>query len=173
MTDTPSDSPDRMKPAALMTGALTGIALVLTQTDMSEYSTYTAIGAGFAALYWLYIRNKMKIIDAVDAGIEALTGLDLSKEDVEKLVDQAADSIRDIASDTLAAAEEGKDVAEALKDAIEDEIEEEVGITIELSELTVKGLKRELRQLGLATSGKKAELVTRLRAALAHDEEDE
>ena len=115
----------------------------------------------------------MKIIDAVDAGIEDLTGLDLSKEDVEKLVDQAADSIRDIASDTLAAAEEGKDVAEALKDAIEDEIEEEVGITIELRELTVKGLKRELRQLGLATSGKKAELVTRLRAALAHDEEDE
>ena len=131
------------------------------------------MGGGFAALYLLYIRKKMKNMEAVDAGIEDLTGLDLAKEDVEKLVYQAADSIRDIASDTLAAAEEGKDVAEALKDAIEDEIEEEVGITIELSELTVKGLKRELRQLRLATSGKKAELVTRLRAALAHDEEDE
>lgn len=55
---------------------------------------------------------------------------------------------------------------------IEDEIEEEIGITIELDELTVKGLKRELRQLGLATSGKKAELVVRLRAALT-DGEDE
>jgi len=172
MTDAPSDSPDRMKPAALLTGALTGIALVLTQTDMSEYSTYTAVGAGFTALYWLYLRNRTEIIDAVDEGIEDLTGLDLSKEDVGKLVDQAADSISDIASDTLAAAEEGKDVSDALKDAIEDEIEEEVGITIELDELTVKGLKRELKQLGLATSGRKAELVVRLRAALA-DGEDE
>jgi hypothetical protein len=161
-----------MKPAALLTGALTGIALVLTQTDMSEYSTYTAVGAGFTALYWLYLRNRTEIIDAVDEGIEDLTGLDLSKEDVGKLVDQAADSISDIASDTLAAAEEGKDVSDALKDAIEDEIEEEVGITIELDELTVKGLKRELKQLGLATSGRKAELVVRLRAALA-DGEDE
>jgi len=172
MTDAPSDSPDRMKPAALLTGALTGVALVLTQTDMSEYSTYTAVGAGFTALYWLYLRNRTEIIDAVDEGIEDLTGLDLSKEDVGKLVDQAADSISDIASDTLAAAEEGKDVSDALKDAIEDEIEEEVGITIELDELTVKGLKRELKQLGLATSGRKAELVVRLRAALA-DGEDE
>ena len=171
MTATPSDSPDRMKPAALITGALTGVALVLTQTDMSEYSTYTAVGAGFAALYWLYLRNKTKIIDAVDEGIEDLTGLDLSKEDVEAIVDQAADSIGDIASDTLAAAEEGKDVGDALKDAIEDEIEE-VGIVIELDELTVKGLKRELKQLGLATSGRKAELVARLRAALAEGEDE-
>lgn len=172
MTDTSSDSPDRMKPAALITGALTGVALVLTQTDMSEYSTYTAVGAGFAALYWLYLRNKAKIIDAVDEGIEDLTGIDLSKEDVEKLVDQAADSISDIASDALAAAEDGQEIGDAIKDAIEDEIEEEIGITIELDELTVKGLKRELRQLGLATSGKKAELVVRLRAALT-DGEDE
>ena len=172
MTDAPSDSPDRMKPAALLTGALTGIALVLTQTDMSEYSTYTAVGAGFTALYWLYLRNRTEIIDAVDEGIEDLTGLDLSKEDVGKIVDQAADSVSDIASDALAAAEEGKDVGDAIKDAIEDEIEEEVGITIELDELTVKGLKKELKQLGLATSGRKAELVARLQAALA-DGEDE
>ena len=172
MTDTPSDSPDRMKPAALITGALTGVALVLTQTDMSEYSTYTAVGAAFAAIYYLYLRNKTKIIDTVDEGIEDLTGLDLSKEDVEAIVDQAADSIGDIASDTLAAAEEGKDVGDALKDAIEDEIEEEVGIVIELDELTVKGLKRELKQLGLATSGRKAELVARLRAALAEGEDE-
>ena len=172
MSDTPSDTPDRMKPAAILTGALTGIALVLTQTDMSEYSTYTAVGAGFTALYWLYLRNRTEIIDAVDEGIEDLTGLDLSKEDVGKIVDQAADSVSDIASDALAAAEEGKDVGDAIKDAIEDEIEEEVGITIELDELTVKGLKKELKQLGLATSGRKAELVVRLRAALA-DGEDE
>ncbi len=172
MTDTLSDSPDRMKPAALITGALTGVALVLTQTDMSEYSTYTAVGAGFTAMYWLYLRNRTEIIDAVDEGIEDLTGLDLSKEDVGKIVDQAADSVSDIASDALAAAEEGKDVSDAIKDAIEDEIEEEVGITIELDELTVKGLKKELKQLGLATSGRKAELVARLQAALA-DGEDE
>ena len=172
MSDTPSDTPDRMKPAALLTGALTGIALVLTQTDMSEYSTYTAVGAGFTAMYWLYLRNRTEIIDAVDEGIEDLTGLDLSKEDVGKIVDQAADSVSDIASDALAAAEEGKDVSDAIKDAIEDEIEEEVGITIELDELTVKGLKKELKQLGLATSGRKAELVARLQAALA-DGEDE
>ena len=172
MSDTPSDTPDRIKPAALLTGALTGIALVLTQTDMSEYSTYTAVGAGFTAMYWLYLRNRTEIIDAVDEGIEDLTGLDLSKEDVGKIVDQAADSVSDIASDALAAAEEGKDVGDAIKDAIEDEIEEEVGITIELDELTVKGLKKELKQLGLATSGRKAELVARLQAALA-DGEDE
>ena len=172
MSDTPSDTPDRMKPAAILTGALTGIALVLTQTDMSEYSTYTAVGAGFTAMYWLYLRNRTEIIDAVDEGIEDLTGLDLSKEDVGKIVDQAADSVSDIASDALAAAEEGKDVSDAIKDAIEDEIEEEVGITIELDELTVKGLKKELKQLGLATSGRKAELVARLQAALA-DGEDE
>ncbi len=172
MSDTPSDTPDRMKPAAILTGALTGIALVLTQTDMSEYSTYTAVGAGFTAMYWLYLRNRTAIIDAVDEGIEDLTGLDLSKEDVGKIVDQAADSVSDIASDALAAAEEGKDVGDAIKDAIEDEIEEEVGITIELDELTVKGLKKELKQLGLATSGRKAELVARLQAALA-DGEDE
>ncbi len=172
MSDTPSDTPDRIKPAALLTGALTGIALVLTQTDMSEYSTYTAVGAGFTAMYWLYLRNRTEIIDAVDEGIEDLTGLDLSKEDVGKIVDQAADSVSDIASDALAAAEEGKDVSDAIKDAIEDEIEEEVGITIELDELTVKGLKKELKQLGLATSGRKAELVARLQAALA-DGEDE
>ena len=128
--------------------------------------------AAFAAIYYLYLRNKTKIIDAVDEGIEDLTGLDLSKEDVEAIVDQAADSIGDIASDTLAAAEEGKDVGDALKDAIEDEIEEEVGIVIELDELTVKGLKRELKQLGLATSGRKAELVARLRAALAEGEDE-
>ena len=96
----------------------------------------------------------------------------VAKEDVEAIVDQAADSIGDIASDTLAAAEEGKDVGDALKDAIEDEIEEEVGIVIELDELTVKGLKRELKQLGLATSGRKAELVARLRAALAEGEDE-
>jgi hypothetical protein len=161
-----------MKPAAILTGALTGIALVLTQTDMSEYSTYTAVGAGFTAMYWLYLRNRTEIIDAVDEGIEDLTGIDLSKEDVGKIVDQAADSVSDIASDALAAAEEGKDVGDAIKDAIEDEIEEEVGITIELDELTVKGLKKELKQLGLATSGRKAELVARLQAALA-DGEDE
>ncbi len=172
MSDTPSDTPDRIKPAALLTGALTGIALVLTQTDMSEYSTYTAVGAGFTAMYWLYLRNRTEIIDAVDEGIEDLTGIDLSKEDVGKIVDQAADSVSDIASDALAAAEEGKDVGDAIKDAIEDEIEEEVGITIELDELTVKGLKKELKQLGLATSGRKAELVARLQAALA-DGEDE
>ena len=172
MSDTPSDTPDRMKPAAILTGALTGIALVLTQTDMSEYSTYTAVGAGFTAMYWLYLRNRTEIIDAVDEGIEDLTGIDLSKEDVGKIVDQAADSVSDIASDALAAAEEGKDVGDAIKDAIEDEIEEEVGITIELDELTVKGLKKELKQLGLATSGRKAELVARLQAALA-DGEDE
>ena len=172
MSDTPSDTPDRIKPAALLTGALTGTALVLTQTDMSEYSTYTAVGAGFTAMYWLYLRNRTEIIDAVDEGIEDLTGLDLSKEDVGKIVDQAADSVSDIASDALAAAEEGKDVSDAIKDAIEDEIEEEVGITIELDELTVKGLKKELKQLGLATSGRKAELVARLQAALA-DGEDE
>ena len=172
MSDTPSDTPDRIKPAALLTGALTGIALVLTQTDMSEYSTYTAGGAGFTAMYWLFLRNRTEIIDAVDEGIEDLTGLDLSKEDVGKIVDQAADSVSDIASDALAAAEEGKDVSDAIKDAIEDEIEEEVGITIELDELTVKGLKKELKQLGLATSGRKAELVARLQAALA-DGEDE
>ena len=172
MSDTPSDTPDRMKPAAILTGALTGIALVLTQTDMSEYSTYTAVGAGFTAMYWLYLRNRTEIFDAVDEGIEDLTGIDLSKEDVGKIVDQAADSVSDIASDALAAAEEGKDVGDAIKDAIEDEIEEEVGITIELDELTVKGLKKELKQLGLATSGRKAELVARLQAALA-DGEDE
>ena len=108
----------------------------------------------------------------MDEGIEDLTGIDLSKEDVGKIVDQAADSVSDIASDALAAAEEGKDVSDAIKDAIEDEIEEEVGITIELDELTVKGLKKELKQLGLATSGRKAELVARLQAALA-DGEDE
>ncbi len=172
MSDTPSDTPDRMKPAAILTGALTGIALVLTQTDMSEYSTYTAVGAGFTAMYWLYLRNRTEIIDAVDEGIEDLTGIDLSKEDVGKIVDQAADSVSDIASDALAAAEEGKDVSDAIKDAIEDEIEEEVGITIELDELTVKGLKKELKQLGLATSGRKAELVARLRAALAEGEDE-
>ena len=170
MTDTPSDSPDRMKPAALLTGALAGMSLVLTQTEMSEYSIYTAVGAGFTFLSYLYLRNKAKIIDAVDDGIEDLTGLDLSKEDVEKLVDQAADSIGDIASDALAAAEEGKDIAEAITDAIEDEIEEEIGIVIDLSELTVKGLKKELKQLGLSTKGKKAELVARLTDAMSEDE---
>jgi len=172
MTDNPSDSPDRTKPAALLTGALAGMSLVLTQTDMSEYSIYTAVGAGFTLLSYIYLRNKAKIIAAVDEGIEDLTGIDLSKEDVEKLVDQAADSVSDIAEDTLAAAEEGKDVAEALKDAVEDEIEEEVGITIDLSELTVKGLKKELKQLGLATNGKKAELVARLSAAMSKDESE-
>jgi len=171
MSDSPSDSPDsRMKPAALLTGALAGMSLVLTQTDMSEYSIYTAVGAGFTFLSYIYMRNKTKIIDIVDEGIEDLTGIDLSKEDVEKLVDQAADSVGDIAEDALAAAEEGKDVGEAIKDAVEDEIEEEVGITIELDELTVKGLKKELKQLGLATSGKKAELVARLSEALKKDE---
>lgn len=165
-----SDSPDRMKPAALLTGALAGMSLVLTQTEMSEYSIYTAVGAGFTFLSYLYLRNKAKIIDAVDDGIEDLTGLDLSKEDVEKLVDQAADSIGDIASDALAAAEEGKDIAEAITDAIEDEIEEEIGIVIDLSELTVKGLKKELKQLGLSTKGKKAELVARLTDAMSEDE---
>ena len=172
MTDTPSDSPDRMKPAALLTGALAGMSLVLTQTDMSEYSIYTAVGAGFTFLSYIYLRNKAKIIAAVDEGIEDLTGIDLSKEDVEKLVDQAADSVGDIAEDALAAAEEGKDVAEAIKDAVEDEIEEEIGITICLSELTVKGLKKELKQLGLATNGKKAELVARLTAAMTDDESE-
>tara|TARA_B110001454_G_scaffold214915_2_gene235470 strand:- start:279 stop:758 length:480 start_codon:yes stop_codon:yes gene_type:complete len=159
-----------MKPAALLTGALAGMSLVLTQTEMSEYSIYTAVGAGFTFLSYLYLRNKAKIIDAVDDGIEDLTGLDLSKEDVEKLVDQAADSIGDIASDALAAAEEGKDIAEAITDAIEDEIEEEIGIVIDLSELTVKGLKKELKQLGLSTKGKKAELVARLTDAMSEDE---
>jgi hypothetical protein len=165
-----SDSPDRMKPTALLTGALAGMSLVLTQTDMSEYSIYTAVGAGFTFLSYLYFRNKAKIIDAVDEGIEDLTGLDLSKEDVEKLVDQAADSIGDIAEDALAAAEEGKDVADAIRDAVEDEIEEEIGIVIDLSELTVKGLKKELKQLGLSTKGKKAELVTRLTDAMCEEE---
>jgi len=165
-----SDSPDRMNPAALLTGALAGMSLVLTQTEMSEYSIYTAVGAGFTFLSYLYLRNKAKIIDAVDDGIEDLTGLDLSKEDVEKLVDQAADSIGDIASDALAAAEEGKDIADAIRDAVEDEIEEEIGIVIDLSELTVKGLKKELKQLGLSTKGKKAELVTRLTDAMCEEE---
>jgi hypothetical protein len=137
---------------------------------MSEYSIYTAVGAGLTFLSYLYLRNKAKIIDAVDEGIEDLTGLDLSKEDVEKLVDQAADSIGDIAEDALAAAEEGKDVADAIRDAVEDEIEEEIGIVIDLSELTVKGLKKELKQLGLSTKGKKAELVTRLTDAMCEEE---
>ena len=170
MSDTPSDTPDRMKLAAILTGALTGIALVLTQTDMSEYSTYTAVGAGFTAMYWLYLRNRTEIIDAVDEGIEDLTGIDLSKEDVGKIVDQAADSVSDIAEDALAAAEEGKDVGDAIRDAVEDEIEEEIGIVIDLSELTVKGLKKELKQLGLSTQGKKAELVARLTDAMSEEE---
>ena len=87
-------------------------------------------------------------------------------------MDQAADSVSDIAEDALAAAEEGKDVGEAIRDAVEDEIEEEIGITIDLSELTVKGLKKELKQLGLATNGKKAELVARLTAAMTDDESE-
>ena len=170
MSDSPSDSPNKMKPAALLTGALAGMSLVLTQTDMSEYSLYTAVGAGFTFLSYLYLRNKAKIIAAVDEGIEDLTGLDLSAEDVEKLVDQAADSVGDIASDALAAAEDGKDISEAIKDAVEDEIHEEVGIEIELDELTVKGLKKELKQLGLSTQGKKAELVARLSEAMSKGE---
>lgn len=170
MSDSPSDSPNKMKPAALLTGALAGMSLVLTQTDMSEYSIYTAVGAGFTFLSYLYLRNKAKIIAAVDEGIEDLTGLDLSAEDVEKLVDQAADSVGDIASDALAAAEDGKDISEAIKDAVEDEIHEEVGIEIELDELTVKGLKKELKQLGLSTQGKKAELVARLSEAMSKGE---
>jgi hypothetical protein len=170
MSDSPSDSPNKMKPAALLTGALAGMSLVLTQTDMSEYSIYTAVGAGFTFLSYLYLRNKAKIIAVVDEGIEDLTGLDLSAEDVEKLVDQAADSVGDIASDALAAAEDGKDISEAIKDAVEDEIHEEVGIEIELDELTVKGLKKELKQLGLSTQGKKAELVARLSEAMSKGE---
>jgi hypothetical protein len=170
MSDLPSDSPNKMKPAALLTGALAGMSLVLTQTDMSEYSLYTAVGAGFTFITYLYLRNKAKIIAVVDEGIEDLTGIDLSAEDVEKLVDQAADSVGDIASDALAAAEEGKDIADAIKDAVEDEIHEEIGIEIELDELTVKGLKKELKQLGLSTKGKKAELVARLTEAMSKGE---
>jgi hypothetical protein len=151
--------------AAYATGALGGLALILSQTDYSEYSIYTVASAAFTGIGYLWMKNRESIIDNIEDALED-AGIDA---DVDDLVDKVADSVKDVAEDTLEAAEDGKDLGEALKDAVEDEIEEETGAVVdldELSNLTVAGLKHELKELNLPTTGRKAELIERLKNAL-------
>ena len=50
--------------AAYATGALGGLAAVLTQTDYSEYSIYTVAAAAFTGIGYLWMKTE-NVIDKI------------------------------------------------------------------------------------------------------------
>jgi len=125
----------------------------------------------FMAGRWTAMRSAIltNLAESVSDGIdkfEEVTGIDVP-DDLEERIEDAAE---DLAEDVLDAVEDvAENVVEAVENAesIEDAIEaasETLDVALDdLEDLTVAGLKERLAELGLPLSGRKAELIARIK----------
>jgi len=125
----------------------------------------------FMAGRWTAMRSAIltNLAESVSDGIdkfEEVTGIDVP-DDLEERIEDATE---DLAEDVLDAVEDvAENVVEAVENAesIEDAIEavsETLDVALDdLEDLTVAGLKERLAELGLPLSGRKAELIARIK----------
>jgi len=125
----------------------------------------------FMAGRWTAMRSAIltNLAESVSDGIdkfEEVTGIDVP-DDLEERIEDATE---DLAEDVLDAVEDvAENVVEAVENAesIEDAIEaasETLDVALDdLEDLTVAGLKERLAELGLPQSGRKAELIARIK----------
>jgi len=127
--------------------------------------------AGYITAWWLNNRGKVvetlseEIQDAIDQ-LEDATGLDVPdkwEEQIEEVVEAAADRVGEVVEDVAEAVEEGdlSEVAEVITEAVE-EAKADLDVAIDdLEDLAVAGLKERMAELGIEISGRprKAELI--------------
>ena len=127
--------------------------------------------AAFVAGRWTAMRSAIlnNLAEAVSDGIdkiEDVTGIDIPddlEDKIEDAVDDVAedvlDKVEDVAEDVVDAVEN----AESIEDAVES-VKDVIDVAVDdLEDLTVAGLKERLAELGLSQSGRKAELIARIK----------
>jgi len=128
-----------------------------------ELNTLIIIGLGIAAAavttWWAtYKKSSLhQLTDTLEDAIEDATGIDI---ELDEIVDDIVSAAETIVGDIHESVEDSLEDGDSLKEVIDDAVE-----TIDLDSIksmTVKTLKLHLKELGLPTSGKKADLLARL-----------
>ena len=121
----------------------------------SEYAEVAAIGGGLALVAIaekLWREHKDTIVNELEEFVEDKTGLDI---ELDEVVDDIVETGFEVAIDV---AEDGK-LDKPLSDVAED-IAENLEET--LKDMTINALREMLKERGLDTDGKKADLIERL-----------
>jgi len=128
-----------------------------------ELNTIILIGLGIAvtavATWWAKNRKTSlsQLTEKIEDTVEEVTGIDIELDEiVEGIVSAAETIVGDIHESVESSLEDG----DSLKEVVDDAVKTLDSDSIKL--MTVKSLKLHLKELGLSTSGKKADLLARL-----------
>jgi len=149
----------------------TGLAsLVSAGIIPAEYGTLAAIGGGVGIVALLekeWRKNRVAIIESVEDFIEDKTGLDVDADVIGDVLEDVVDTVSEVVEDFIEDGDLDTPLSETAKDLLEDIVED---TEEHLKSLTVNALRSKLKEHGLSTKGKKAELVERLLNGLGDEQ---